>query len=581
MKGKKLISSLLVFCLLCTMSLCGVAYAEDGAAYQAGEYTAEAAGRNGSFPVSVEVTDSSIISVVIGENAETPSLGGVAVKQIPQRILEEQSTAVDAVSGATITSEAIITAVEECLVQAGAELEQIRKPVEVKEETIEDAACDIVVIGGGIAGLTAAWVASEQGRNVILVEKASVLGGNALVADGNISGAGTKIQKEAGIEDSVDQWLADTVNPDSAYTVDDPVFTRLLYEGSTEAVDILSERGVEFVFTPEYPRGHVVGPEAYASCYKMVDAIVSWGEANGVDFRKNTTAEHLIAEDGVIKGVQVVHNNASYNIYADAVILATGGYCNNKELVAKYNPEYVNVPPRVNPGATGDGIIMAEEVGAGLRAMEAGIHASSKSVVTDADICFQIIYNPCIVVNQEGNRFFAEDINYGPAGTAIAKQTGSKAYMIFDQASIDNDAILQDYLASGVFTEASSAEELAELIGTPALPDTLTAYNEMAASGVDTEFGRETYIQPITGEKLYAMEVVPYIYYSYGGVLIDTNANVLTADGDVIPGLYACGETIGSPQAWEGFVYECGLGNGLTFGRIAALSASDYVSSNS
>ena len=370
MKRMKLLSVLLVVVMLAGLAAgCGqkAPAAASGASYTAGTYTATADGNNGPVTVEVTVSDTAITSVKVTDQAETESIAGPAIERIPQAIVDNQSLAVDAVSGATVTSTAILTAVADAIEQAGGDVEALKNVAVSGGDAAQvgDKSADVVVIGAGGAGLCAAIEAKDQGaESVILLEKMASIGGTTFTSQGVVGAYGSKLQAEMGIELTFEQ-MYDNLMSNASYHLD-PALTTITLEKSGETIDGLMERvGLPFA---DVKVGY--GP------YQMMHALPNGGadmmepfsksiEEAGVELMLETRATELVMnEDGSVAGVKAETAGQSFTISAKSVIICTGGYAYNPELTARFTPELAGTFGIGFPGATGDGIIMASNVGA-------------------------------------------------------------------------------------------------------------------------------------------------------------------------------------------------------------------------
>ena len=235
---KKIVTVILAFLMIVTLSVNGMAD------YAAGTYTGTAAGRNGDVTVEVVLSNDAIESVAVTAHQETPGISDAALTAIPAAIVEKQSLAIDAITGATITSEAIIDAVEAALTNAGVDAEALKVAASADaaetDLAVSDEIYDMIIIGGGPAGLMASATASEKGAKVLLVEKLPYVGGNMILSGGCIQAADTSVQREYGIVgDTVEQYMEEDKNPESPYATDTPAFTRTMYEGCSEMIEEL------------------------------------------------------------------------------------------------------------------------------------------------------------------------------------------------------------------------------------------------------------------------------------------------------------------------------------------------------
>lgn len=432
------------------------------------------------------------------------------------------------------------------------------------------AAVDFVIVGGGIGGLSAAIRAAELGASVIVLEKEATLGGDSAISSGTIHAPGTKLQAQQGFpNDTIDAYIEDIRLDDPAYTEQGEPLCHALFEGAANMVDFLCDQGVEFLPLDESDmRAHNVDGGGGA----LMEVIKQLADSDSISVLTKTAATSLVVEDGRVVGVST-ETGETYR-GERGVVLATGGFCNNPALIGEYAPEFSDIRVVSSAGAEGDGLIMAQDVDASTFALDAGVHTYFVSVEGVADMSWQGGVSPAIVVNVNGERFMAEDCHYDTAGKLGVKQPEHRAYFVFDERARTESGAFEDNFESGIVTEAESIDELATLIGTPALAETVSRYNEMLQTeSADADFGRTACLEPLEQGPYYAIEIEPCIYYSYGGVEIDADARVIGADGKPIDGLYACGEVCVSSEVREGLLYSSGLSQGYVFGRKAIETA--------
>lgn len=551
----------------------------EDALYTAGTYTSEAEGYNGEVKVEVEVDSENILSVKVIEEEETEGIADPAIENIPAEIVDNQTLAVEAVSGATATSGAILLAVEAALKEAGADIDALKaKDTEDKEGEQVTKDTDIVVVGAGIAGLAATLEAANNGADVILIEKMAAAGGSTIRSGGKILAANTVIQKEQGIEDTPEQF--------SEYLMEvgenevDEEFIDLIANKSAENIDWLIENGVEFaediepVHSSIKPdRGHYAANGSGAGFTQPLEAKI---KEEGIEILYETPGISLIEENGEIVGVLAENADGDdITINAKAVILATGGYSQNEEMVAEYFPSSIGVPTNAGEGNTGDGILMGEEVGAELIMHDAGINMALNSPTyygygEEAKGLF---------VNPEGARFMDES-EFHFTRTRIMMDEGiDNCWYVFDENTF-NDRVA-GALEAGTAVEADSIEELAEKMGADSaeLEATVAEYNQMSKDGEDTSFGKDAeFMTPIEDGKFYAAHMTMNNSGTHGGLKIDIDGKVIDESGDTIPGLYAAGE-VASGQ----ILYKEYPGSGtailsyLTFGREAGKAATEAI----
>ena len=594
-RAKALLSLLLVLCLSLGLFACAAPAADttpsptagadadttpdpqesaEPLSFTAGTYTGTGRGNNGDITVSVTFSDTAITDITVTDHKETSGVGTIAIERLPANILEHQSLGVDAIAGATNTSEGILAAVEDCANQAGGNIDALKVPVptpEAPEIGQNDVKVDVVVVGAGVSGLRAALLAAESGKSVALLEKLPFVGGNALLSAGIIQAAGTTVQEEYGITgDSPEAFMESLIDPASPYATDNPELTTIMHQGGRDAVNDLSARGLEFVgFNDASIRWHVIAPEMRKGGPTLINLLMDECNKAGVTTYMETAGTELIMQDGMVAGVKATNADGEQVFYADAVILTTGGFASSGEMVAEYFPDLEGTRSNAGAGAIGDGIRMAQAIGAAVRGMDSGIQMSTASALNNVVVGITMNFAPAILVNTDGDRFIPESMNYGPAAREIAQTEDQTAYLVFDDIIMEAVPQLKDLVNRGGAVDADSIEALADAIGTANLPATLAHYNEMAKAGEDTDLGRTTHLQEITGSHFYAVELYPYVYNTYGGLAIDTSAHVLDTNGQPIPRLYSAGEVTGSPEVQEGFVYTSGIAQGLAFAKVA------------
>ena len=621
---KKIALALLVCLLLVMTSAMALAYTE-------GTYTAQAQGNNGPVTVSVTFSADAITEVAVTEHAETAGLSDRPIEEIPAAIVAHQSLGVDTISGATNTSNAILTAVADCVVQAGGDVEAL-KAVEVEAAPVEDieATYDVVVVGGGGAGLTAAITAAQQGAEVILIEKAGALGGNTLIAGQGFNASDPERQANTEMSEAlttelksyleldpadfgafaevletvkaqINEYLAsgsDTLfdSPelhmlhtymggkrtglDGTVIEPDLELTRTFATNALSALEWAESIGAEWNDTTStilgamWPRSHGL------SNGNIITILTDAATAEGVEILTDTRGNELIVEDGRIAGVKATTSaGANVTLHANSgVVLATGGFSANAPMVAEYNnywPGLSDTMPSTNaPTITGDGIIMAQEVGADLTGMGfAQLMPSSHPV--DGSL-FSGIWGSAetqVFVNKEGKRYVNEYAERDVLSKAALEQTDGIFYIICDN-KIAKNADVEGMEAAGNVVVADTLEELAEKLEIPV--DTFVAeierYNSFVDAQKDDDFGKPLFGEKIDEAPFVATPRSPALHHTMGGVKIDTETHVLSTEGTPIPGLYAAGEVTGGLHAGNRLG-----GNAMTdflvFGRIAGENA--------
>ncbi len=570
--------------LLAVMMMASCAFA-----MTAGTYEGKAQGMMGEIVVSVVVNETAIESVTVTAQNETPTIAAPALEQIPAAIVANQSLVVDTVAGATVTSKAILAATEAALVAAGADVEAF-KVVEVVDDPAEviEYTTDVVVVGAGGAGVAAAVEAYDKGASVILLEKTAAIGGTTATSQGMIAGYETYKTKEQDIHYTVDQMYHNLMN-NASYRLD-PALTMITVEKSGQTIDYLHERmGMEFddtiwTYYGNLQMMHVVTGAGLAMKSAMETTLAN----TTIDLQLNTRAnEILMNADGSVKGVKATRGNDTVYVYADSVVIATGGYAYNPELTVRLDPEKEGTMGIGWEGATGDGIIMASNVGAALTHLQDmmcvlkdyEIMAFHNGNSATANVSSFISRDNTVLLGKNGTRFCDEkDIGYmtqalnQPIFDQMHRDELGYVWAISDVASLTAKKVTRGLGME--FITADTFEELAQKMELPVetVVETLTNYNSYVAAGHDPEFGR-LLLAELTAPYA-AVKVMPCEIITYGGIARNTEAEVIRADGTVIPGLYTAGEASAN-SAYMGFT----VSNAYTWGRIAGENAAEYAQS--
>ena len=592
--NKKLLSVLLALSMMM-----GAAALADG--YTAGTYTGKADGRNGEITVDVTFSENAITDITVTEHQETAGIADAAINDLPGEIVASQSLAVDAKSGATITSEGIVNAVADAVAQAGGDADALRAVSVEKElstETIE-MTTDVVVVGGGAAGMAATVRLEQLGKNVILLEKASFLGGAISVSGGNQVVMGSKLQAEAGVtDDTVESMVEDFMKNGANLNV--PELINLYAENVGATTDWLNEDcGIAFdmegglhqlgEYSHNRELAYVGGGAGFAT--SMREAV----EKSGATVLLSTRAQSLNVEDGKVTGVTAQANEGTtYVITAENVILATGGYGASDTLLSDELASALYYGPATS---TGDGVIMAtaDGINAATRLMEYGKRYPNGVEVSKGIAKSTIAGNitgwtmSAILVNAEGERVVNEKASNRTILEAELQQTGSELFLLMDSETFNvwktklaaaglTEETIDGYVAANgtttpVFAHGDTLEEAAAAAGVNGenLVKTVERYNGFVAAGNDEDFGRSAdYMKMAIGDgPYYLVEQKPRFATTMGGLVVNTSLQVENTEGNVIPGLYAAGEVVGGVMGDDS---PSGANNGwaLTAGKLAA-----------
>ena len=550
--------------------------------YVPGTYTGTSKGFGGDIEVTVTVSENAIEDIQITGDHETENIGSFAVDMLGEKILEAQSPEIDALTGATVTSNGILRALNDALVLAGADLTRFAKTEEAAAplKKYEDLDCDIVIIGAGGAGMTAAIDATQAGKKVILLEKMPYAGGNTTKATGGMNAAETHYQKEQGIEDSVETFIEDTMK--GGHDLNNKDLVTVMAKNSAAGIDWLDSIGaplpkVSFSGGATNKRIHAPEDGSGVGAY-LVTRFLNKIDELGINVMYNTKATSLMTLEGKVVGVKAEGPDAYYTINAKAVILATGGFGNNQEMIVNYRNDLLGTVTTSAPGITGDGIEMAEEVGADLVDIEQIQLHPTVEQGTSMLITESVRGDGAILVNQEGKRFINELLTRDVVSAGELEQTGSYAYIIFDQRLRDGLKAIEKYVSTGITVQADTIEGLAEQldIDPATLAETLATWNQYVADKKDPEFGRDTGMDnDLSQPPYYAIKIAPGIHHTMGGVRIDTKAQVIDTNGKPIPGLFAAGEVTGGVHGGNRIGGNA-VADIVVFGRVASDSAVKY-----
>ncbi len=639
---RKLVSIFSAAALILTLAGCsGGSGGQQPAAESAdggvsGTFTAEAVGQGGeSNPVKVTITleNGEITNVEAEGPGETAGIGTKAIEQLPGEIVAGNTLDVDAVSGATVTSNAILEAAEKALADAGLKPEDLAKK-EVEKAAAEDSVrdVDVVVIGAGGAGLIAAITAHDAGKSVVILESTGMTGGNSVRSTGGMNAADTVYQDEnefkegAGVEKTLEkaeafsgtnadivkelaatvkeQWDAYQAAPEGYFDsvelfeldtmlggtgLNDFELVKTLAENSADAIDWLEENGavlhnvaafggasVKRIHRPVDAEGKIISVGAYVLPILEKDV-----NDRNIEILFSTTAEKILTDGGKAVGVEAKGaQGEKVVVNAKAVVIASGGFGANNDMIKKLNPALDGYITTNAPGILGQGITMAEELGAATVDMEQiqlhpTVHVAddgSANLITEG-----LRADGAILVNQEGKRFYDEVSTRDKVSNAENEQTGGYAWLIVDQKMYDASNVIKGYVNKGWTVTGGSPEELAALmnIDPAVLAETISTWNSYVEKGEDPDFGRTSFANPLE-DTLYALTVQPGVHHTMGGLKINPAAEVIDTSGNVIPGLFAAGEVTGGVHGSNRLGGNA-VADFAVFGRIAGQSAADYA----
>lgn len=462
-----------------------------------------------------------------------------------------------------------------------AELEKEAKLRKAALAAKPQASVDVVVVGSGGAGFSAAVSAHDKGAKVIIVEKEPVIGGNAKLAAGGMNAAWTDQQKAKGIEDSSDLMAKDTMK--GGRDLNDPALVKVLTTQSKSSVDWLTALGADLkdvgrMGGASVNRSHRPTGGAGVGAH-VVQVLYDNAMERKVDLRLNTRGVEILKDKtGKVRGILVKGKYTGYYwIQSDAVVLATGGFGKNNDRVAKLDPKLKGFIATNHPGATGDGLDVAANAGAKLIDLQYIQAHPTLSVKGGVMVTEAVRGNGAILVNREGKRFVNEITTRDKAAAAILKQTGGTAFLIFDDSVRKSLSKINKYIGLGVAPTNPSLEKLGNSLNINGshLVATIARYNKLVASGKDTDFERPNLPRALNEGNYYAIEVTPGVHHTMGGVNIDSKAEILNAKGMVIPGLFGAGEVTGGVHGANRLGGNA-ISDIVTFGRLAGANAAAY-----
>ena len=591
---KKISALLMAGIMAISLAACGqqnAAPQEEPGRFTAGTYEGEEPGFAGDeVPIQVSVTLSkdAIDSIEYTAEGETPTVGGLALPLLVDSVLAAQSTDIDAVAGATITSEGFIAAVNEALTAAGVDPASLVSETAAAGEATEagdtEKEVDVVVAGAGGAGMSAAITAAQNGKSVIILEKAAIPGGNTSRATGGMNAAETHYQAEEGIEDTVDLYYEDTMK--GGHDINDPDLVKTLAENSSAAIDWLDSIGAPLAnvgqaggastkrqHRPVNDEGKILSVGNY-----LVEHLSGTVAEQGIEVIYGAQVDEILMEGGKAVGLHATTKDGGLTVKANSVVITTGGFGSNPELIVKYRPELEGYVSTNAPTITGDAIALFEAVGADFVDLDQ-IQIHPTVVQADGSLITESLRGDgAILINSEGKRFGNEILTRDVVSASVIEQDGGYAWLIVDQTMYDGSTVIAGYLDKGLMTKAETTEDLAALMEVDAatLQETLDTWKAAVAAGKDEEFGRENFdalLTDLSNPPYYAVKIAPGIHHCMGGVKINTNAEVVGTDGSVIPGLYAAGEVAGGVHGGNRLGGNA-VADIIVFGRIAGESAS-------
>ncbi|UGS39985.1 NADPH dehydrogenase [Pseudocitrobacter corydidari] len=467
-------------------------------------------------------------------------------EEIRTRILDANTPHVDAISGATSQSEAVKKAVSKAMLKSSKAL--------VAEEggDVEEAKnYDVVVVGSGGAGLAAAIQAHDEGASVLIVEKMPTIGGNTIKASAGMNAAETRFQRVKGIQDSKELFYQETLK--GGKNKNNPELLRRFVENAPEAIEWLATRGImlnDITTTGgmSIDRTHRPRDGSAVGGY-LISGLVRNVNKRNIDVMLDTSVVDIVMDGGEVSAVRLLtEEKETLTVATKSIIVATGGFSANSAMVVKYRPDLAGFVTTNHKGATGGGISLLENIGAGTVDMgEIQIHPTVEQK-TSYLISESIRGGGAILVNQQGNRFFNEMETRDKVSAQIIALPEKYAYIVFDEHVRAKNKAADEYIGRGFVTSASSPRDLAKKLGLneDAFLATLERYNGFVEKQHDDDFGRTTALRaPINEGPFHAIQIAPGVHHTMGGVTINTDTCVLDKAHKVIAGAYAAGEVVG------------------------------------
>ena len=563
------------------------------AASMAAPVTAEGTGvgKHGDITVAVTFDAGKIQDIKIVKNAENPILAKKVFTDLKDQVVALSSTDVDLISGATFSAKGFIDAVNDAAKKAGVTLAKADKKALKKaaRELPKTSNYDVVVIGAGGAGFSAAITARNAGANVVLLEKMPAVGGNSLISGAEMNAAKNWVQPKLGINDDSPELHAQDTFKGGDGKGDMKVINVMTHQALDAAKWCRDYLGVRFeddnlFFFGGHSRKRALIPVGHTGT-EFIAKFQAKADELGIPVITNMKAEELIKDkDGRVVGVKATMDGSEYTFNAKGgVVLATGGFGANPEMVKKYNPKIDERFKTTDaPGTTGEALYMAERAGAQLVNMG---YIQTYPICDPISGAIELIadarFDGAIMLNQEGKRFVEELQRRDVLSEAILNQTGRYCWVLWNDkiGSISNTvkAHANEYEAftkQGIMTTCDDLKCIADFTKIPfdQLRKTVKRVSDMAGKGNDKDFNHRAGLMDMQQGKYYVIKAVPSTHHTMGGVRINEKAEALTAEGKVIPGLWAAGEVTGVTHGTNRLG-----GNAYTdiivFGRIAGEAA--------
>lgn len=550
-------------------------------------------GKHGDVTVAVTFDSGKIKDIKIVKQQENPVLAAKVFTDLKQHVIDTNSVQLDAISGATFSSKGFLDAVADAAKKAGVTLSKAdKKAIKKVVKTLpKESTYDVVVIGAGGAGFSAAIEAKNAGANVVLLEKMPAVGGNSLISGAEMNAAKNWVQPKLGINDDSPELHAEDTYKGGDMKGDMNVIKVMTHNALDAAKWCRDYLGVRFeddnlFFFGGHSRKRALIPVGHTGT-EFITKFQAKADELGIPVITNMKAEELIKDkSGRVVGVKATMNGASYTFNAKGgVVLATGGFGANPEMVKKYNPKIDERFKTTDaPGTTGEALYMAERAGAQLVNMG---YIQTYPICDPISGVIELIadarFDGAIMLNQEGKRFVEELQRRDVLSEAILKQTGGYCWVLWNDkiGSISNTVKehpteYEAFTKQGIMATCDDLKCVADFTKIPfdSLKGTVNRVSSMTGKGNDKDFNHRSGLVDMTQGKYYVIKAVPSVHHTMGGVRINEKAQALTAEGKAIPGLWAAGEVTGVTHGTNRLG-----GNAYTdiivFGRIAGKAAAE------
>ena len=550
-------------------------------------------GKHGDVTVAVTFDSGKIKDIKIVKQQENPVLAAKVFTDLKQHVIDTNSVQLDAISGATFSSKGFLDAVADAAKKAGVTLSKAdKKAIKKVVKTLpKESTYDVVVIGAGGAGFSAAIEAKNAGANVVLLEKMPAVGGNSLISGAEMNAAKNWVQPKLGINDDSPELHAEDTYKGGDMKGDMNVIKVMTHNALDAAKWCRDYLGVRFeddnlFFFGGHSRKRALIPVGHTGT-EFITKFQAKADELGIPVITNMKAEELIKDkSGRVVGVKATMNGASYTFNAKGgVVLATGGFGANPEMVKKYNPKIDERFKTTDaPGTTGEALYMAERAGAQL--VNLG-YIQTYPICDPISGVIELIadarFDGAIMLNQEGKRFVEELQRRDVLSEAILKQTGGYCWVLWNDkiGSISNTVKehpteYEAFTKQGIMATCDDLKCVADFTKIPfdSLKGTVNRVSSMTGKGNDKDFNHRSGLVDMTQGKYYVIKAVPSVHHTMGGVRINEKAQALTAEGKAIPGLWAAGEVTGVTHGTNRLG-----GNAYTdiivFGRIAGKAAAE------